>query len=194
MSWRHPDGHPWRDDRLGRDLRRGLAPQRQAEPDAAVWRRIAREIEPPRQRGLSRWLGALATGRHESGFGARLGGAQRPAVLLGAMAMAFVLAIGNLLGSGGLQLGGCIGRPDCSWDQLSGAELSIQRQPLAGAIEEQPGWLFRVAYRHRIDREARLERLMAGREAYNRSDWLHQPLEPARGPATTAPVTQVALH
>ena len=62
------------------------------------------------------------------------------------------------------------------------------------AVEEQPGWLFRVAPRQHIDRDARLRRLMAGREAFNRGDWLREPPAPSRGAMAPALLGQLAMH
>ena len=195
MRPRRPEPQPWRGDRLGRDLREGLDALRRAEPGPGVWDRIAREIDPPRRGGIAHWIGALASGRHTDGLGARLSGAQRPALLLGTTALAFSLAFGNLLSlGGGLMPSACPGGAGCSWDRLSGAELAIQPASIDSAVEEQPGWLFRVTPRQHIDREARLQRLMAGREAFNRGDWLREPPAPARGAMAPALLGQLAMH
>ena len=137
----------------------------------------------------------MASERHADGLGARLSDARRPVLLLGTTALAFSLAFGNLVSIGaGLLPSACSDGAGCTWDRLSGAELAIQPVPIDSAVEEQPGWLFRVAPRPHIDRDARLRRLMAGREAFNRGDWLREPPAPSRGAMAPALLGQLAMH
>lgn len=186
--------HPWRDDHLGKTLRRGLNETAQADPGPEIWGRIAREIAPPRPSRPGRWLTAWLIGVESRGLGSRLDSAQRPAVLLGAMTLTILFMAGNFLLPMTLVNSPCLGHAGCDWDRLSRAEIEIQPVSVAGAVKEQPGWLFRPPSAPKIDREARLRRLFAGREAFNRSEWLRDLPRPTRGPAVAQFLGQVVLH
>jgi hypothetical protein len=110
------------------------------------------------------------------------------------MALTILLMAGNFLLPMSLVDSRCIDHAGCNWDRLSRAEIEIQPVPVAGAVKEQPGWLFRLPSAPKIDREARLRRLFAGREAFNRSEWLRDLPRPTRGPAVAQVLGQVVLH
>lgn len=191
MHPRRSERHPWRDDHLGGTLRGGLESTQKATPSSEVWNRIAREIAPAEKRGLSAFTGGDRSDSPADSPSRRFGYGH--ASLASAMLLVYLVAFGNLVSLvDGVDTGPCrsLMQRDCSWDRLSHDEIEIQPVERAGGMDAYSGWTFRVEAAPRIDREARLARLFAGREAYNRSEWLPTSPGPGTGSGAVIPETQ----
>jgi len=183
------DAHAWRNDRLGKRLRAGLGDMRRAPgPSPVVWKRIAREIEPPRSHPLlTRAAPRASTDPEVAENAGWLGGlsisssaAWLTAVML--LALAFVGDPALRAGyAGGAACSGYLD-PGCGWDRMSDWERAIQPVDPEAELLASPGWVFRVPRWRLVDRVARARRIAEGYEAYNRAEWLRQPPPPSNGP------------
>ena len=195
------NSHPWRDDHLGLSLRDGLADLRRSEPSDAVWANIERELRPafsvPAERGrsknslrsrLSRIIPQPMDGKvlpSEPALLNRLYYGQ--ATLLSAFALVFFFAIGTSYGEDGFVseravcAEGWVGA--CYGDQLSRAEMSIQRVVDLASVDAHAGWSFIIRSPRRQLRDAELSARLSGREAYNRELWMPAPWSAGRSPA-----------
>jgi hypothetical protein len=112
------------------------------------------------------------------------------------MLLVYLVAFGNLVSLvDGAHVGPCssLMQRDCSWDRLSRDEIAIQPVERASGMDAYSGWTFKVSSAPHIDREARLARLFAGREAYNRSEWMPASPGPGRGSGAVTPTRRSGL-